>query len=187
MVRLVPETTAHVDAREALLDAAMPNRRLKTSERLREGRLPAKDLAFSALSDSRLVGTVRLWHVSAGPGRPALMLGPLAVDRSFRSEGVGGQLMTHALGEAARLGHRAVILVGDAAYYQRFGFCAEPMGELWLPGPVERERFLGLELVAGALTGARGLVNATGEKAPRPDLAALVAQAAQGEALRRAA
>ena len=52
---------------------------------------------------------------------------------------------------------------------------------------MERERFLGLELVAGSLTGARGLVNATGEKAPRPDLAALVAQAAQGEALRRAA
>src|SRR5436190_8793008 len=37
---------------------------------------------------TRLVGTVRLWHVSAG-GVPALILGPLAVDSAFRKLGVG--------------------------------------------------------------------------------------------------
>ena len=41
----------------------------KTCERLREGRLPA--FALVAMDGAgRLVGTVRLWHVSAGPGRP---------------------------------------------------------------------------------------------------------------------
>ena len=188
MIHLVPESSRHADAREALLDAAFgPSRRLKTSERLREDRLPAKDLAFAALDGKRLVGTLRLWHISAGPGRPALMLGPLAVDRAYRSAGIGGRMIIHALGEAARLGHRAVILVGDAPYYARFGFSADLTEDLWLPGPVERARFLGLELAPNALSGARGLVNATGERIPAPDLAVLVAQAAQGEALRWAA
>ena len=36
---------------------------------------------------------------------------------------------------------------------------------LHLPGPVERTRFLGLELTPGALDGAEGLVSAAGEVA----------------------
>jgi predicted N-acetyltransferase YhbS len=168
MVHLVPELAAHISAREALLDQAFgPNRRAKTSERLREGRLPAHDLAFAALEDDgRLVGTIRLWNVSAGPGRAALLLGPLAVDETLRSAGVGGKLMRHAIGAAASLGHGAILLVGDAPYYQRFGFSAEATERLWLPGPYERERFLALELAPGALDGAAGLVNPTGAMAP---------------------
>ena len=42
--------------------------------------------------------------------------------------------MQHAVEAAARLGHRAVLLVGDAPYYDRFGFSAEKTGRLWLPG-----------------------------------------------------
>ena len=62
-----------------------------------------------------------------------------------------------------------MLLVGDAPYYARFGFSAAPTGALRLPGPVDRARFLGLELAPGALAGARGLVAATGavERTPR--------------------
>ena len=101
------------------------------------------------------MGTVRLWHVSAG-GIPALMLGPLAVEESSRQLGVGAALMDHALAAATARGHRAVILLGDAPYYARFGFSAEKTGELSLPGPFERDRLLGLELRDGALDGALG-------------------------------
>src|SRR5215475_4756952 len=78
------ERTSDVAAREALLDACFgDNRHTRTCQRLRDGRAPAEGLAFSALSGGRLVGTLRLWHVSAG-GCPALMLGPLAVEASSR-------------------------------------------------------------------------------------------------------
>ena len=70
--------------------------------------------------------------------------------------------------------------MGDAPYYERFGFSTEKTGSLWLPGPYERDRFLALELEAGALDGARGLVSATGALEQKPDLGALVAAAAQG-------
>ena len=73
-----------------------------------------------------------------------------------------------------------MLLVGDAPYYERFGFSTEQTGVLWMPGPYERDRFLALELEAGALDGARGLVSATGVLEQKPDLAALVAAAAQG-------
>src|ERR1700754_4119306 len=147
------ERASDVVAREALLDACFGvNRHKRTCQRLREGRAPAEGLALSVVRQGRLVGTVRLWHVSAG-GKPALVLGPLAVDSSCRKFGVGAALMNHALATARARGHGAVILLGDAPYYVRFGFSALKTGELSLPGPFERNRLLGLELRGGALDG----------------------------------
>src|SRR3954451_20531654 len=111
-------------AREALLDACFgASRQQRTCQRLRDGRAPAEGLSFSAVSGRRLVGTIRLWHVNAG-GAPALVLDPLAVDPSCRGLGIGAALVHHALATARALGHGAVILLGDAPYYGRFGFSA---------------------------------------------------------------
>jgi len=132
-------------------------------------------LSLVAVERGRIVGTVRLWDVTAGPERPALLLGPLAVDPAYRNRGIGSALVRRAIARARLAGHRAILLVGDAPYYGRFGFTAAPTGELWMPGRFERDRLLALELKSGALTGARGLIAATGALAPKPDLAALVA------------
>ncbi|WP_414472065.1 GNAT family N-acetyltransferase [Microvirga sp. M2] len=181
MITIREESFHDAQAREALLDACFgPARFQKTCERLREGRMAADGLSLTVERDGELVGTVRLWHVSAGPNRPALMLGPIAIDPALQSLGLGGKLMREALGRTAALGHKAVLLVGDAPYYERFGFSREKTGSLWLPGPYERNRFLALELEAGYLDGARGLVSATGALQEKPDLPALVAAAAQG-------
>ena len=161
------EKASDVVARESLLDACFgENRHMRTCQRLRDGRVPAEGLAFSAVHQGRLVGTLRLWHVSAG-GCPALVLGPLAVETNSRKLGVGTGLMEHALAAAKARGHRAVILLGDAPYYVRFGFSAQKTGELLLPGPFERERLLALELVEGALDDAWGMISATGAPAPK--------------------
>src|SRR3954468_11903969 len=111
------ERASDVVAREALLDACFgANRHMRTCQRLRDGRAPAEGLALSAVARGKLVGTVRLWHVSVG-GVPALMLGPLAVEVTSRQHGVGVALMDHALAAAKARGYRAVILLGDAPYY----------------------------------------------------------------------
>ena len=161
------EAASDVAAREALLDRAMgPGRRRKSSEKLRRGRRPSEGLAFIARDPSgTVIGTVRLWDVTLGEGGTrALLLGPLGVDPAQKSRGIGAALMRHAVAEAARLGHGVILLVGDAAYYQRFGFSAEKTGALAMPGPYERSRFLALELAAGALDGARGVLRAAGRK-----------------------
>jgi predicted N-acetyltransferase YhbS len=157
MVTIRLERAADAAAREALLDAAYgPTRFGKPSERLRAGRKPR--LAFVAVEEGRIIGTLRLWEVSAGPDRDALLLGPLAVEPARQRRGIGAALMQYALTAAARGGHRAVLLVGDLAYYGRFGFSSAQTERLWLPGLADKTRLLGCEIVSGALLGARGTI-----------------------------
>jgi predicted N-acetyltransferase YhbS len=172
MVTIRHERPTDIAAREALLDLAFGDARFaKASERLREGRLPAEGLSFIATDRGRVAGTVRLWHVSAGPDRPALLLGPLAVHPDCRCRGIGAALMARAIEEARRRRHREIILVGDEPYYGRFGFSAASTGALSLPGPYERHRLLRLSLQADAQAAeagdAAGLVRPTGRAAPR--------------------
>ncbi|MDP4595088.1 MAG: N-acetyltransferase [Beijerinckiaceae bacterium] len=150
-------------AREALLERALgPDRMLKSSELLRAGRLPADGLALVALVDGEMAGSVRLWHARAGDC-DALLLGPLAVDAQYRSFGIGAALMREAIARAGSFGHAAILLVGDEAYYQRFGFSAALTSGLDMPGPVDRDRFLALELEPGAIRGQAGVLLATGD------------------------
>lgn len=166
------EASSDIAARESLLDVCFgASRHARTCQRLRDGRLPAEGLAFSAVAQGRVVGTIRLWHVDAG-GRAALMLGPLAVDPGVRDLGLGGALMKHAIAEAGARGHGAIVLLGDAPYYARFGFTPDKMERLALPGPFERDRLLGLELKPGALDGARGIILGSGKRARRRAVAA---------------
>ena len=163
---ILGESGGDVAAREALLDRAMGSkRRKKSSEKLRRGRRPSEGLAFVARDPSgAVVGTVRLWDVRLGEGPAALLLGPLAVEPGLKSGGIGSALMRHAITEAARLGHGAILLVGDAPYYGRFGFSADRTGTLAMPGPYERHRLLALELKDGAMGGANGTIKAAGRK-----------------------
>ena len=163
------ENPSDVVARENLLDRAMgPNRRKKSSEKIRRGRVPAEGLALVARDrDGHVIGTVRLWNVEAGvnaEGTPinALLLGPLAVDASFEGKGVGSALMRAAMLEAKNRGHGAILLVGDAPYYERFGFFSGKAQHLVMPGPFERSRFLALELIEGWLDGAAGMIVPSG-------------------------
>ncbi|MBU4528178.1 MAG: N-acetyltransferase [Hoeflea sp.] len=162
------ELGSDANAREALLDRAMgEGRKRKSSEKLRRGRLPSAGLAFVARSGSGAVtGSVRLWDVACGE-KSLLLLGPLAVEPSASGQGIGSALMRHAMAQAAELGHSAIILVGDAPYYARFGFSAEKTGGVLMPGPVERDRLLGCELLDGHLDDASGLLIARGRRADR--------------------
>ncbi len=178
MIVYADEMPSDEAAREVLLDRSFgPERFRKSSERIRAGRLPAERLSLVARDGDRLVGTVRLWHVTAGRDRPVLLLGPLAVDGACRGSGVGAALMRLALARAAERGHGAVLLVGDPAYYERFGFAAAAATGLSMPGPFERQRLLGLDLVPGALGGAEGVIRPTGRLAPvvAPEPAVLAA------------
>jgi predicted N-acetyltransferase YhbS len=134
-----------------------PGRFARTATRLREGAPHLLDLSFTALVGTLLVGSIRLTPVLAGQA-PALMLGPLTVEPAFEGRGIGAALMRRSLDAAKSKGHALVLLVGDESYYGRFGFQRIPPRHLQLPGPVNPDRFLALELTEGALSGAKGLV-----------------------------
>lgn len=154
------ETPADGPAIERLHARAFgPGRFARTAYRLREGATPLPELCFTALVGTYLVGSVRIFPVEAG-GRPLLALGPLTVDPSFSSRGIGAGLMQAGLDAARAGGHGLVVLVGDAPYYRRFGFSPVPIGRLNLPGPVDPARFLWLGLAEGAQAVSGGIVGA---------------------------
>ena len=163
MVTIRAEISSDIAPREALLNQAFGQKRFrKTSEKLRTTRVPA--LAFTAVDDTgKLIGTVRLWNIIAGSAGSSLLLGPLAVDCGYQNSGIGRALMEQAICAARDIGADSILLVGDEPYYARFGFSAALARSLHLPGPVERNRFLGLELEPQALDDAEGLVAASGE------------------------
>ena len=163
MVTIRHERASDIAAREALLDEAFGQTRFrKSSERLREQRLPAEGLSLIATEGRRMVGTARMWNISIGNGSSALLLGPVAVACDAQRRGIGAALVKRAIREARKAGYAAILLVGDAPYYGRFGFSAAKTGALSMPGPYEPHRLLALELVPGALNGGCGTIAAAG-------------------------
>lgn len=158
-VAIVPEEPWHAGPIKAILDDAFgPERFSKTVYRLREGLAPVPDLSFVLNAGPVVKGTLRFWPVLIAGQTPALLLGPIAVRVADRGKGYARALMWHGLDRARALGHRIVLLVGDAPYYEQFGFARGPAESLQLPGWVDENRFLGLELVPGALAGVSGMV-----------------------------
>ena len=142
-----------------------PGRFARTAYRLREASEHGSSLSFVARVSTLLVGANELTPIACG-GVSALLLGPLTVDPAFRTRGVGRALVDISLSAARDAGHRIVILVGDLAYYERFGFARVPAGRLRLPGPVDPARLLVLELVPGAFDGVSGPVRGAAQERP---------------------
>jgi putative acetyltransferase len=88
-----------------------------------------------------------------------LGLAPLAVIPEQQRRGIGAALVRAGL-EACRVrGHRVVVLVGEPAYYQRFGFSTASEFGLECAIPVPVEVFLVAELAPEALAGCSGVVS----------------------------
>ena len=112
-----------------------------------------------------LLGTIATAGLLAAQSRPAVQRkGRIKQGLWTSNFGQTDLPFEQLCAEAARLGHGAVLLVGDPAYYARFGFTAEKTDALAMPGPYEKHRFLALELAVGALEGAAGVLRPAGRK-----------------------
>lgn len=150
------ETAADAKMIETLHERAFgPGRFARTASRLRETGVEDTATSFVAFVATMLVGSVRMTRIHAGE-QPALMLGPLAVEPAFEGRGIGSALMRAAIEAAKARNEALVFLVGDEPYYKRFGFRRVPAQGPSMPGPVNPERFLVLELKDNALPGLNG-------------------------------
>ncbi|MFN4089946.1 MAG: GNAT family N-acetyltransferase [Alphaproteobacteria bacterium] len=159
MFQIIFSLPADAPAVEALLDRAFgPGRLSKSSYTFRRGIAPLPGLAFVARTADRLVGTIACWPVRVGEaGTPAILLGPIGVEPGLQRSGIGAALIAHTLANAAALGHRLVLLVGDPAYYARFGFRPAASLGIEVQGePPGRLQFF--ELTPGAVSAAKGIV-----------------------------
>lgn len=146
---------------ERLLDVCFgPDRFKKTAYRFREGVAPVKGLSLVVEDNTThaLIGTIRYWPVVLPDGSTSLLLGPIAVEPARQSEGIGVELMNYSIAIAKDMHYASIILVGDAPYYNRFGFVRENTLGITLPGWVDENRFLGLEIIPGALRMQSGML-----------------------------
>ena len=145
---------------ELSAEAFGPGRFARTAYRVREGIPPVPGLSLTGWLDGMLVGGIRFTALTIGGEGKALLLGPLVVHPAHKGNGYGRALAEEGIARARAQGFRLIVLVGDMPYYGRFGFVPVPPGQIRLPGPVDPARLLALELVAGALGNAAGLVQA---------------------------
>lgn len=120
-------------------------------------------LALSLVAEraGALVGHVALSHVTTpdcGTSPRGLGLAPLAVAPQEQRRGVGAALVRRALELAREDGAAFVVLLGDPAYYARFGFVPAGSAGLRCVYDAPPEAFQVLELAPGALAGLRGRV-----------------------------
>lgn len=103
-----------------------------------------------------LAGAIRYWPISivGDHTHKALLLGPVAVHPTRQGEGLGGHLIRQSIGRAAKLGWDRVMLVGDAPYYQRFGFTR--LDGVVMPPPTNPDRVLAYDQGSGSWFGVHG-------------------------------
>jgi len=133
------------------------------AERLRAGENYVPELALVAEDGGNVVGHIMLTRtavVKDGGSFEALMLGPISVAAESRGKGIGSGLVKESFKAAKEMGFKAMVLVGDPEYYERFGFKqADSFGIGWLPENIPAENVMACELVKGALTSVSGTVD----------------------------
>ncbi|MFZ2868958.1 GNAT family N-acetyltransferase [Zavarzinia sp.] len=92
-------------------------------ERLRAA--GALTLSLVAEDEGEVIGYLAASSARIGPQEGWGLIGPLAVLPARHRRGIGSALMAEALGRLRATG-RGAALVGDPAYYGRFGFRAFP-------------------------------------------------------------
>ena len=104
-------------------------------------------LELVAEEKGEIIGEVMLSPMRS-PNR-TLGLGPIAISKNCQRQGIGSALMKAAIEAAKAHNWAAIILLGNPAYYSRFGFSADAAGIFETPYP--KEYFQVLELEEGFL------------------------------------
>lgn len=138
---------------ETLYDLTFaPGRKALSSYRLRD-QVPAVPAFCRVISaqDGTIGGAIRCWPIRI-EDHDALLLGPVAVHPTRQGEGYGALMIRDVLERAEPAGWPRVLLVGDAPYYERFGF--RRLNGVVMPPPTNPDRIMGF----GPWAGVRGRV-----------------------------
>lgn len=150
-----PETAADAPAIRVLITTAFLDAERASGaeaaivDSLRADR--ALTLSLVAVEDEALVGHVAFSPVTIGSQPGWFGLGPIAVRRDQRRQGIGGKLIAEGLATLKARGAGGCVVLGDPAYYGRFGFACDSTITLAgvAPAYFQRVRFQGGQLPIG--------------------------------------
>lgn len=130
-------------------------------ERLRKSTAFVPELSLVAEEDNKIVGYILLTKIAikgVSTMTKVLALAPVAVLPPYQGKGIGGQLIIEAHTIAQQLGFKAIVLLGHALYYPKFGYSKASKFDIQLPFDVPEENCMVLELEQGSLDHVAGMV-----------------------------
>ena len=127
-------SAAHRDGTEQDLVAA-----------LRKGDTYIPELALMAIQGETIVGHI-LFTRATIEGRPILALAPLAVLPKVQRQGIGSALVREGHRIASAMGFECSVVLGDSAYYARFGYAPASRFGIQAPFSVPDENFMAAKL-----------------------------------------
>jgi putative acetyltransferase len=154
-----PEQPADIPAIRAVnLAAFETNTEANLVDALRRQAHPIVSLV--ADDNGLVVGHILFSLVELSDDRelPMMGLAPMAVLPARQGQGIGSALVREGMAQCRQLGVGAVVVLGHAAYYPRFGFAPASRFGLRCEYDVPDDVFMVLELTANLLRGRSGLV-----------------------------
>jgi putative acetyltransferase len=106
------------------------------------------DLSLVVEHEGEIVGHVVLSYVSLEDGTPLLELGPISVRPDRQGAGFGGMLVRAGLEAADARGEPLVLVLGEPAYYGRFGFRRASDIGITAPPDIPDEAWMAIPLAA---------------------------------------
>jgi predicted N-acetyltransferase YhbS len=117
------------------------------------------ELALVAEKDAKIIGHIMLtktYVTNSNSEFNALLLAPLSVSLEHRKHGVGSNLVTRSFEIAKNVGYKAVFVVGDPAFYGRFGFESSALFGIKHVPAIPEQFIMVHELTTGAVAGNTG-------------------------------
>jgi putative acetyltransferase len=158
-MKIRPETPSDAAAVRAVNLAAFgTSTEANLVERLREQASPV--ISLVAEDDGSIAGHI-FFSLATLSGHPALKimgLAPMAVLPNRQRRGIGSMLVRAGLDASSSLDFDAVVVLGHAEYYPRFGFRPASQLGIGCEYDVPDEVFMVLELKSGVLHGKTGTI-----------------------------
>lgn len=130
------------------------------AHKLRKTAAFVKELDYVACHNGRVIGNIMFSKARVVDSRntqfEVLYLGPVCVLPEYQGQGIGNLLIAETINRARELGYPGIFLMGNPAYYSKFGFKDARAFDIQTSTGENFEYFMGLELAENRLKGITG-------------------------------
>ncbi|MDO7976518.1 GNAT family N-acetyltransferase [Oceanotoga teriensis] len=121
-----------------------------------------EDLSFIIEVDDEIIGGIffaKAKIISNNKEYDAINFGPVFIHPKYHRMGIGRKLITHSIELAKKMGHRAILILGNPKHYETYGFLGGKHYNISMPDGKFYKGLLVLPLYENALKNISGYVS----------------------------